>query len=417
MSSTLSPTRGVTSPTPTWPLAHRPGFHSGYRPFSQAIINSQELAAIRKLPSTKSSVEVVILDDFQRESNAPADQGFEPPEEPTHGDLVHETIRMLTPWATIHRRQAAIAEIQPKDLEENVSLEKVKRVFRNALVREANQIKDEIHKANGKRIIINQSYGLDINTIRDTIQQLLVDPFSNQMMITPNNDRLWTDLLRLHQLSEESPTDKLFGWLPSVRQQQQARRKQELSQLRRRDESIVHILIEEATRNVIKSDTLKDGAQKLRKVLRNAPANVLFVRSAGNSGGGRRLEPESGDIAVSPIAFRSKNILQVAAASDLGESDGDSNIKHFSSRSLGNSVSADGSFTLPSGRLFEGTSAAAPVVTALAEKLWSMHPKMTAGELKNVLTSTANNTDASDAEEGYGRINPEAAARKVMQKF
>jgi|GEM_PF-3808150 len=72
---------------------------------------------------------------------------------------------------------------------------------------------------------------------------------------------------------------------------------------------------------------------------------------------------------------------------------------------------------------FHGTSAAAPVVSAIAALVLSVNPKLTAAEVRDIIQDTANKSintkysfgaDGKNAELGYGRVNAEAAVKAAV---
>ncbi len=73
---------------------------------------------------------------------------------------------------------------------------------------------------------------------------------------------------------------------------------------------------------------------------------------------------------------------------------------------------------------FHGTSAAAPVVAGVAALVWSVNPKLTASEVRDILEESVDKNinskysfglDSKNEEIGYGRVNAEAAVLAALK--
>jgi subtilisin family serine protease len=119
-----------------------------------------------------------------------------------------------------------------------------------------------------------------------------------------------------------------------------------------------------------------------------ATPDMLFVVAAGNSDNDVKFDE------MFPSSFRGPNVLVVGAVDQAGE--------QTSFTSFGNcDVYASGfevDSYIPGGERmkFSGTSMAAPQATNLAAKLWALHPKLTAPEVKDLIVRGAEETKAGE---------------------
>jgi len=123
------------------------------------------------------------------------------------------------------------------------------------------------------------------------------------------------------------------------------------------------------------------------QALKNTP-DMLFVVAAGNSDNDVKFDE------VFPSSFRGPNVLVVGAVDQAGE--------QTSFTSFGNcDVYASGfevESYIPGGEKLKGsgTSMAAPQATNLAGKLWALHPKLRAADVKDLIVKGADETRAGE---------------------
>ena len=123
------------------------------------------------------------------------------------------------------------------------------------------------------------------------------------------------------------------------------------------------------------------------QALRKTP-DMLFVVAAGNSDNDVKFDE------VFPSSFRGPNVLVVGAVDQAGE--------QTSFTSFGNcDVYASGfevESYIPGGERLKlsGTSMAAPQATNLAAKLWALHPKLRAPDVKDLIVKGADETRAGE---------------------
>ncbi len=133
----------------------------------------------------------------------------------------------------------------------------------------------------------------------------------------------------------------------------------------------------------------------LFEALRDAP-DVLFVIAAGNSDNDVEFDE------VYPSSFKLPNVMVAGAVDQAGD--------ETSFTSFGNvDVYANGfeveSYVPEGERLkFSGTSMAAPNVTNLAAKLWTLRPDLTVAEVKRLIIDGADDRQAG--ERRYKLMNP-----------
>jgi type VII secretion-associated serine protease mycosin len=144
-----------------------------------------------------------------------------------------------------------------------------------------------------------------------------------------------------------------------------------------------------------------DGSQELESAIQNALShNIIVVAAAGNTG-------NVGNTVQYPAAY--PGVVAVAAIDNKGKPWEDSQYgSYIALAAPGVHIArADG----PTGELYgysDGTSNAAPFVSAEAALLKSQHPSWTAGQIIQVMISTATSSSAGtrDPHLGYGIINP-----------
>lgn len=151
------------------------------------------------------------------------------------------------------------------------------------------------------------------------------------------------------------------------------------------------------------------GAELADAVQRAADAGVVIVAAAGNDGAGN-------DLPAYPAAYSTRfpNVIAVSAT------DADDQVADFSQTGSYVTVAAPGvGVEVPApitGYLkVDGTSFAAPCVTATVALMLSAHRTMTPIEVRNRLEATADPPPASvpDRKYGYGIVNPYLAVTSV----
>jgi subtilisin family serine protease len=129
------------------------------------------------------------------------------------------------------------------------------------------------------------------------------------------------------------------------------------------------------------------GYKAFAQALRTTP-DMLFVVAAGNSDNDVKFDE------VFPSSFRGPNVLVVGAVDQAGD--------QTSFTSFGNcDVYASGfevESYIPGGERLKGsgTSMAAPQATNLAAKLWALHPKLRASDVKDLIVKGADETRAGE---------------------
>ncbi|MFE8597183.1 S8 family serine peptidase [Archangium violaceum] len=138
-------------------------------------------------------------------------------------------------------------------------------------------------------------------------------------------------------------------------------------------------------------------------------AGILHVVTAGNTGDfldtldGMGVEYD-GDFANS-VLFNEHTI--VVAASTGGKRD---QIADFSTPSDFVTVAIDGTdIEVAGGNTANGTSFAAPQVTALIAEMRRINPELTNDEIRDLLAKAATDTSATAQEEGHGILDPDKA--------
>ena len=181
------------------------------------------------------------------------------------------------------------------------------------------------------------------------------------------------------------------------------------------------------------------GGDSIEQLVANNPDNVLFVIAAGNDNQDSLATPAN-------LAQDYDNVIAVGAV--WGDRDWFANPKTPGERTsyaggwgsnygdgltgvAGSEVPAAAANANQSGGIdfgyhyysddpninpFFGTSAATPQVSGIASLVWSANPGLKAGEVKNILSSTAYDLGAPgyDTEYGFGVFNADAAVRSAL---
>ncbi len=144
---------------------------------------------------------------------------------------------------------------------------------------------------------------------------------------------------------------------------------------------------------------------------------IMHVVTAGNTGRfldtlDRRGVTYDGDFTDS-VLFND-NVLVVAAANG-GAEDG---IAGFSTPSDHVDVAIDGTdIEVEGGRDADGTSFAAPQVTALIAELRRINPDLTNDEIREIIAEASTDTAATDREEGAGILDPDRALELARESL
>ncbi len=163
------------------------------------------------------------------------------------------------------------------------------------------------------------------------------------------------------------------------------------------------------------NSAFQQARQDYQQITQRAAQNgVVTVVSAGNdhelNSVFERQQP-GGD---TNFLAQSDSIISVAASDNRGTPyTGDDTIGDFSSYGDGRynpTVASDGvQVDTGNGKKEDGTSFSAPKVAATVAQLQKENPNLTFDQIKNILQSTATNTQASNLAEGAGILNPNAA--------
>jgi hypothetical protein len=150
-----------------------------------------------------------------------------------------------------------------------------------------------------------------------------------------------------------------------------------------------------------------------RAVDRAVARGALVVAAAGN-------DRQNNSRPAYPASL--PHVLTVAAT------DENSKVAYFSSRSLANDVAAPGEnipvavpkFANATGYdVYDGTSFSSPLVAGAAAWIWNARPKLTSGQVADVLRASARDVGPAgwDADTGYGIVNIPAALTAAVPQI
>jgi hypothetical protein len=159
-----------------------------------------------------------------------------------------------------------------------------------------------------------------------------------------------------------------------------------------------------------------------------AKKGINVVVAAGNDGENKKFFPEAKTGADTNFLMQSDNVISAAASNDNGTPDNaaDDTIADFSSRGDGKhnptvaakGVQVDTGVTHPGPdgsetTLDDGTSFAAPQVSATVARMLEANPNLSSKQIKEILQGTATNTKADAKSEGAGIMNTDKALEKA----
>jgi type VII secretion-associated serine protease mycosin len=156
----------------------------------------------------------------------------------------------------------------------------------------------------------------------------------------------------------------------------------------------------------VPDDTLKAAVMN---AYRN---NVLIVVAAGNAGNKDATDPNSNaDYGINPTTYPAAYVPYLLA---VGAANQDGGVAGFSETGPFISVTAPGAGVgglFPDGKVHvdDGTSFAAPYVSAIAALLIARHPDWSVSTLIRVLESTASGNGSWNSSQGWGEVDATAA--------
>ncbi|AFY57426.1 subtilisin-like serine protease [Rivularia sp. PCC 7116] len=195
-------------------------------------------------------------------------------------------------------------------------------------------------------------------------------------------------------------------------------------------------MINEASRNgqrLVINMSLSGGSisSAFEKLIARNQKNALFVMSSGNNNRNSLSDPAS-------LSSKYSNVISVGASWGTRDTRGNSRIpgtrisySGWWGSNYGNGLTLMAPSEVyttnakrnPSGIVqfgydsrFSGTSAAAPHVTGIASLVWSVNSRLSATQIKSILSQTAYNLGARgyDKVYGHGFVNADAAVRRAM---